>query len=44
MQNESLQMMAKKTEVMDLSQEVIDREEKKRKEEGGRIQGLEEEI
>ena len=35
MQNESLQMMAKKTEVMGLSQEVTDREEKKRKEEGG---------
>ena len=27
--------MAKKTEVMGLSQEVTDREEKKRKEEGG---------
>ena len=36
-------MMAKKTEVMDLNQEVTDRKEK-REEEGERIQGLEEEI
>lgn len=44
MQSESLQVMAKKTEVMNLSQEVMDWEEKRRKEEGMRIQGLEEEI